>query len=118
MSNEAVYNLNGTWIPVQQEIGGKFLKAETFMAQQLILKDSIYTYRAESIDKGILTYRNGRMDIFGKTGVNSGNHIKAIYKFESNQLVICYNLKGDDYPSDFITKSNSFYFLSFFKKQN
>jgi uncharacterized protein (TIGR03067 family) len=109
--------LNGTWIPVKQEIGGKELPAIVFQTQKLIIADSIYTLVAESVDKGTLKYNNGKMDIYGKEGVNSGKHFTAIYKIENQHLTICYNLKGDVYPSSFESKSSPLLFLSVFKKQ-
>ncbi len=108
--------LNGTWTPIKQEIGGKELPPVVFQTQKLIITDSIYTLTAESVDKGTLKYKNGKMDIYGKEGVNSGKHFTAIYKIENEQLTICYNLKGDDYPSNFETKSAPTLFLSIFKK--
>jgi uncharacterized protein (TIGR03067 family) len=88
-----------------------------FQTQKLIITDSIYTLKAESVDKGTLKYKDGQMDINGKDGVNAGKHFTAIYKIENDQLTICYNLKGDVYPSNFETKSAPTFFLSVFKKQ-
>ncbi len=56
------------------------------------------------------------MDIYGKEGVNAGKHFTAIYKYDNEQLTICYNLSGDSYPKTFETKSKSRLFLSVFKK--
>jgi uncharacterized protein (TIGR03067 family) len=108
--------LNGSWTPIKQEIGGKDLPAVVFQKQKLIINDSSYTFSAESVDKGTLKYLNGKMDIYGKEGVNTGKHFTAIYKLDNEQLTICYNLKGDGYPSDFETKSKPTLFLSMFKK--
>jgi uncharacterized protein (TIGR03067 family) len=110
------FMLNGIWTPVKQEIGGKELPSVAFQTQRLIIADSLYTFTAESADKGILQYNNGKMDIYGKEGVNSGKHFTAIYKIENELLTICYNLKGDGYPAGFETKSQPALFLSVFKK--
>jgi uncharacterized protein (TIGR03067 family) len=109
--------LNGSWKPVKQEIGGSELPPATFEKQKLIIIDSNYTFTAESIDKGIAKYKNGKMDIYGKDGVNKGKHFTAIYKFEKKLLLICYNLSGDKYPEAFETKGKPTYFLSTFKKE-
>jgi uncharacterized protein (TIGR03067 family) len=109
--------LNGSWKPVKLEIDGTALPPETFEKQKLIISDSNYTFIAESVDKGIISYKDGTMDIYGKDGVNAGRHITAIYKFEKDQLVICYNLAGDKYPEAFETKGKSTYFLATFKKE-
>jgi uncharacterized protein (TIGR03067 family) len=108
--------LNGQWTPVQQEMGGKALPADYFKTQKLVIQDSVYTLSAESIDKGILRYKNGQMDIYGKEGVNQGKHFTALYKLEHDQLTIVYNLKGDTYPLGFDTKSSPLLFLSVFRK--
>lgn len=108
--------LNGTWTPIKQEMGGKQLPPIVFQIQKLIISDTTYILTAESVDKGTLKYKNGQMDIYGKEGVNTGKHFPAIYKLETDQLTICYNLKGESYPTEFETKSKAGLFLSVFKK--
>ena len=108
--------LNGNWIPVKQEMGGNQLPAVVFQKQKLIIRDNTYILTAESVDKGILKYQNGQMDIYGKEGVNKGKHFPAIYKLVNDQLTICYNLKNDSYPTEFETKSKAGFFLSVFRK--
>ena len=109
--------LNGSWKPVREEIGGSELPPATFEKQKLIIIDSNYTFTAESVDKGVVTNKDGKMDIYGKDGVNSGKHFTAIYKFENELLLICYNLTGDKYPEAFDTKGKSTYLLVTFKKE-
>ena len=108
--------LNGSWTPIKQAIGGKELPNVVFQTQKLTIQDTTYVLQAESLDKGVLKYKNGQMDIYGKEGVNKDKHFTASYKLENGQLTICYNLKGDSYPSDFETKSKPTLFLSVFKK--
>ena len=110
------HQLNGTWVPVKQEIGGKILPFAAFEKQQLIILDSAYTFTAESVDKGIVKYTADKMDIYGKEGVNKGKHFTALYKLENDHLTICYNLMGNGYPETFETKAKPMYFLSVFKK--
>lgn len=109
--------LNGTWIPVKQELGGKELPAVVFEKQKLIISDSTYTVIAESIDKGLVKYNDTKIDIYGKEGINAGKHFTAIYKLENGQLIICYNLLGDSYPEALESKGKPMYFLSVFKKE-
>jgi uncharacterized protein (TIGR03067 family) len=109
--------LNGSWKPVREEIGGSELPPAAFEKQKLIVSDSNYTFIAESIDKGVAIYKDGKMDIYGKDGVNKGKHFTSIYKFENELLLICYNLSGDKYPEAFETKSKPTYFLVTFKKE-
>jgi uncharacterized protein (TIGR03067 family) len=109
--------LNGNWKPAREEIGGTELPPATFEKQKLTIIDSNYTFVAESVDKGIAMYKDGKMDIYGKDGVNNGKHFTAIYKFDNELLLICYNLSGDKYPEAFETKGKPTYFLVTFKKE-
>jgi uncharacterized protein (TIGR03067 family) len=108
--------INGTWLPVTQEMGGSMLPKSIVEKQKLIISDSNYTVMAESVDKGIIKYNANKMDIYGKEGINAGKHFTALYKLENGQLTICYNLKGDSYPEKFETTGKPLYFLSVFKK--
>jgi uncharacterized protein (TIGR03067 family) len=117
--------LNGSWIPVKQEIAGTSLPAAAFEKQKLIISDSIYTFSAESIDKGVVKYKDDKMDIYGREGINAGKHFTTIYKLEKGSsgqtgtlLTVCYNLAGDHYPETFETKGKPTYFLSVFKKES
>lgn len=108
---------NGTWIPVRQEIGGKPIPAASFNNQKLVILDSSYTVVAESVDKGTVSYKNDKMDIYSKQGVNAGKHFTALYKIEKDKLTICYDLSGKHYPESFETKDNPNYFISVYTKQ-
>ena len=83
----------------------------------MIISDSNFTVIAESVDKGTVKVSSNQLDIFGKEGVNKGKHFTAIFKLENNELTICYNLKGTEYPAEFNTKGKPLYFLSRFKKE-
>jgi uncharacterized protein (TIGR03067 family) len=108
--------LNGTWLPVREELGGKSLPQGAFDKQKLIIADSAYTFTAESVDIGVLKYYDGKMDIYGRVGVNKGKHFTAIFKRENDELTICYNLDGNGYPNAFDTKGKPALFLCAFKK--
>lgn len=110
--------LNGTWLPVKQEFAGKPIPAAALEKQKLILLENSYTVIAESVDKGEVAYNNGKMDIFGKEGINNGKHYRAIYKLENEQLSICYDLSGSAYPESFETMGKPMLFLSVLKKES
>jgi len=119
-SKESVSNsgeLNGGWFPVQQEIGGQQLPPESFEGERLAIVEKSFLFVAESVDEGTVTYSDGKMDIYVEVGVNAGRHFKAIYKLDNSYLVICYDLKGGDYPDSFITAGNPNLFLSVFRKE-
>ncbi len=109
--------LNGTWVPIKEEIGKVSLPPGAFQRQQLIINDSLYTFSAESVDKGVVKYNGNKMDIYGKYGVNAGKHFTAIYKYGNEQLTVCYNLLGDSYPEAFETRGRPTIFLCLFKKK-
>ncbi len=117
MGASQLNKFNGIWIPIKQEMGGKSLPKAAYETQKLILKDSTYTLIAESVDKGIVRINDNKIDIYGKEGVNAGQHFTAIYKYENQQLIICYNLKGDSYPLSFETKPKTLLFLSVFQRE-
>ncbi len=110
-------SLNGIWIPVQQQLGDYVLPETFFANQNLHISDTNYTVNAESVDKGILAYKNGKMDIYGKQGPNKGKHITAIYTFEDEKLKICYNLEGNSYPENYETKGKNLFFLAVYVRE-
>lgn len=109
--------LNGVWLPTKQEMGGNAFPATLFEKQKLTITDTLYTLVAESVDKGALKYADGKMDIYGREGINKGRHFNAIYKLENGELTICYNLAGNGYPEVFDTKGKPKFFMSVFKKE-
>lgn len=109
------YPLNGSWIPVKQEFAGKAFPESAFKSYKLVMQDSIYTYGSANTDMGSLYYEQGKMDIYGRAGVNQGKHFMALYKREKDTMTICYNLKGDSYPTDFATIGKPMHFLSVYK---
>ncbi|MBV9989642.1 MAG: TIGR03067 domain-containing protein [Chitinophagaceae bacterium] len=115
-ANTPANELDGTWLPIKQEFSGTALPPASFEKESLVISNSTYVFTAESVDKGEARYADGKMDIYGKEGVNAGKHFTAIYKLEDGQLYICYNLKGDAYPESFDTKGKPLHFLSVFKK--
>jgi len=110
-------SLNGTWIPVQQELGGQKLASAVFAGQKLILQDSNYTVSAEHIDKGSVIYHGNKMDIISREGANAGKQFKAIFKIENGLMTVCYDLSGKEYPQAFSTQGKPLYFLSVFKRE-
>lgn len=110
-------DLYGVWKPVKEEMGGKVIASSAFETQKLTLADSNYIFVAESVDKGVVRYKENKMDIYGREGINQGKHFTAIYKYENNLLTICYNLLGDTYPKGFETTGKPLLFLCVFKKE-
>ena len=116
-TKSSLTELNGTWLTIKQEMGGKALPAAFFEKQKLVINKKMYSVFAESVDKGELVINNGKIDIYGKEGVNAGKHFTALYQTSNGQLSICYNLSGDSYPESLETKTNPKLFLSVYKKE-
>ena len=116
-STSETEKLNGTWIPVKQEIGGTVLPEAVFGNQKLVLDHESYTMSAESIDQGKVFISGNQIEIQGIEGPNAGKTFKAIYKFEGEHLIICYNLMGDVYPESFSTAGQPMYFMAEFRRE-
>jgi len=110
------YSLNGTWIPISQEMNGRSMPESFFARQRLIIEDSNYIVVAESIDRGLVRMNGNKMDIYGKEGVNKGKHFTAIYQLEKDKLSVCYNLSGNQYPDNFFTKGKPSFFMSVYTR--
>lgn len=113
-----VNKLNGNWVPTVQEMNGAPVPRDFMDNMKLTIADSVYVVSAESMDKGVIRYHGNKMDIYGREGANQGKHFTAIYKYENDMLTICYNLKGDSYPSEFETKGQPMFFISVFKRED
>jgi len=110
--------LNGDWYPIREEMSGQELPLNSFENQKMVIIGNSFIFMAESADEGNITYDKGKMDIYVDVGVNAGRHFKAIYKFENEFLIICYDLKGGDYPESFDTSVNLNLFMSVFQRNN
>jgi len=115
-NTSATAKLDGTWAPIKEEMGGKAFPEAILKTQRLTLADSTYTMTAESTDKGVVRYNGNKMDIYGREGVNKGQHYTALYKYENDELTICYNLDGSSYPETFDTKGKPMFFMAVFKR--
>ncbi|MFT3907990.1 MAG: hypothetical protein QM737_01080 [Ferruginibacter sp.] len=108
--------LNGAWVPIYQELGGKAMADSLYPQQKLVINDTTYTYTAApgAVDRGIIKFNGNHMDIYAIEGANKGRHIPVLYKYEDGKLTICYDLADLKYPIEFETKSSPLYFLSVF----
>lgn len=114
--DEKPYGLNGTWLPQSEELAGTPLPATAFKNIILTITDGNYTVTATGVDRGMISYSHGKMDIYGSQGVNAGQHFMAIYKVDGDLLTICYDLSGLGYPADYATKGHANYLLFVYKK--
>jgi uncharacterized protein (TIGR03067 family) len=111
-------SFEGTWIPVKQELNGQPLPAESFAQSKLTIRNNGYTFETgTATDEGDAITGDGKMDVYSRAGANKGKHFKAIYKLENNQLTVCYNLAGDQYPQSFDTQGHELFFLCVFQRE-
>jgi uncharacterized protein (TIGR03067 family) len=116
-AEEDLKMIEGAWIPVVAELGGKPLPEEYLKDTKLVLTDGRYTYMN---DKGtyklIPPEKLKAMDITGTDGPNQGKTLLAIYELTGDTLRICYDLEGKTRPSEFATKTGTQQLLVSYKR--
>jgi uncharacterized protein (TIGR03067 family) len=99
--------IDGTWVATSAELAGRKLP-EGAEPIKLTLKKGEYEVKAESLDKGTVTYDDKadpkEMDIKGVEGPNKGKTFLAIYELSGDKLKICYDLAGKSRPTEFKSK--------------
>jgi uncharacterized protein (TIGR03067 family) len=102
---DAVKELNGEWSVASMELGGKKLPEQAVKAIKLINKDGEYVVKAESDDKGTVTVDAGKtpkqMTIKGVDGPNKGKTMLCIYELKGDELKVCYDMSGREFPKEF-----------------
>jgi uncharacterized protein (TIGR03067 family) len=114
--------LNGTWIPIDAELGGRPFPGDVLKTLTLVVKDGQYTVDwAGVVDKGTLsvepTANPKTMDITGTEGPSEGRRFFAIYEFKGDTLRICYDVGGTDRPTEFKTAVGTQQFLVNYRRQ-
>jgi uncharacterized protein (TIGR03067 family) len=98
--------LQGTWLPVKAELGGKPMSADLLKTIQLKLDKNQYvaTVSGEP-DKGTWsvnsTTKPKSMTVVGVEGPNVGKTFPSIYEIKGDTLRICYDLSGTKRPTEF-----------------
>ena len=98
--------LQGTWIPVKAELGGRSMNDEVLKTISLKFEQTNWVvYVGEHPDKGVYTVETTTkpksMTITGTEGPNHGRTFPAIYELKGDSLSICYDLSGAKRPSEF-----------------
>src|SRR6266581_404332 len=114
--------IEGTWLPVEAELGGQKFPDEVLKTLKLTMSDGKYTVTVgEKIDKGTVklepTTKPKAMDITGTDGPNKGKTFPAIYELTSDTLRICYDLAGKTRPTEFKTSKDTQQFLVSYKRE-
>ena len=109
--------IEGAWIPVVAELGGKPLPQEFLKDTKLVLADGHYTYINDHGTYKLIPGETPKaMDITGKEGPNQGKTLLAIYELTGDTLRICYDLEGKTRPSEFATKAGTQQLLVSYKR--
>lgn len=113
--------VEGTWVPVDAELGGQKFPDVVLKTMKLTINDGNYTVNVgEQIDKGTVkiesTTTPKAMDITGTEGPNQGKTLPAIYELKGDTLRICYDLEGKQRPTEFKTAMGTQQFLVNYKR--
>ena len=108
--------LQGTWLPVKAELGGRSMNDEVLKTISLKFEQTNWVvYVGEHPDKGFYTVETTtkpkNMTITGTEGPNHGRTFPAIYELKGDSLSICYDLSGAKRPSEFKSVEGSKLYL-------
>jgi uncharacterized protein (TIGR03067 family) len=115
--------LQGSWQPVQAELGGKPMPDEVL--KTIVLKidgnDWLVTV-AGSPDQGTWTLDSSAkpksMTITGVKGPNAGKTFPCIYELKADTLRVCYDLSGAKRPTEFKTAAGTqLYLVTYTRKK-
>lgn len=114
--------IEGTWLPVEAELGGQKFPDEHLKTIQLTMTKGTYTAKVgEVLDKGNYKLdpaaKPRAINITGTEGPNKGKTLLAIYELTGDSLRICYDLKGKKRPTEFKTAKNTQQFLVTYKRK-
>ncbi len=114
-------DLNGTWKPLEAELGGVKLPEAVIANWRLELANGKYTLKgAESPDSGTYSVdaskKPATMDIAGTEGPNKGKTFPCIYELKGDTLRVCYDLSGKKRPTEFKTAKDTKLYLVTYQK--
>ncbi|HEX4850158.1 MAG TPA: TIGR03067 domain-containing protein [Puia sp.] len=113
--------IRGKWKIAEATLGGKPLPSSSFKKMILELDENSYQLiEGKVIDSGIIEPVDNSspfaMDIIGVFGPNKGKTFQCIYRFDGEDMIMCYNLGGDGYPKNFESPENSLLYLVHYKR--
>lgn len=109
-------DLDGVWLPVTAELGGRAFPDEVRRAIRLEIRGDRYTLTLGGVaDRGTCKLDPSAtpkaLDITGVEGPNAGKTILAIYERDGDALRVCYDLGGERRPAEFKTAPGTQLFL-------
>jgi uncharacterized protein (TIGR03067 family) len=114
---------SGKWKIVAAELGGRKLPTSEFEKQVLEMdKNSYQVIEDKVVATGTLQRIRGSnpraLTMTCVFGPNQGKTFQCIYRFEREDLLMCYNLGGESLPTAFETFDNTLLYLVRYKKIN
>jgi uncharacterized protein (TIGR03067 family) len=108
--------LEGVWLPVKAELGGRPMADEVLKTITLRLDNGKYeVHVGDEPDRGTYTFdattQPHSMSVTGTDGVNRGKTFPAIYELKGDTLRICYDLSGKKRPTEFKTAAGTKLYL-------
>jgi uncharacterized protein (TIGR03067 family) len=119
-----VKSLQGTWLPVKAELGGKPMPDAVLKKITLTLTNHDYevTITGEQSDHGTWTLDTSAnpkgMSVTGTKGPNNGKTFPCTYELNGDTLRICYDLSGAKRPTEFKTTAGTkLYLVTYSRKK-
>lgn len=114
--------IQGTWVALAAELGGKPFPEEVRKSNKLTLTDGTYTVTVgKNPDQGTVKLhplaKPKAIDITGTEGPNKGKTFLAIYELDGDTLKICYDLSGKGRPTEFKTTEGTQLFLVTYQRE-
>lgn len=114
-------SVQGTWIPVSAELGGKALPDEVLKMMKMEIKESKYIVTVgPGTDEGSVKLDPAKapkeIDVSGTKGPNKGKTFLAIYELKGDTWRICYDLSGKSRPTEFASKEGTKLYLVEYKR--
>src|SRR5689334_16031688 len=114
--NSEQQTIDGTWLPAMAELAGTPWPEQVLKTIVLKLERGKYEVSvAGQMDRGECVCDGStmpkRMTIRGNEGPNSGKTFLCIYDCDGETLRVCYDLSGQQFPSEFATKKGTQLYL-------
>ena len=112
----------GTWRPTAGELAGKPMPAQMKSIRLSIGAEKTYSVDFGGLlDKGTiaidLTGEHMQMKLTGTEGPNKDKVIPAIFKFEKEFLVVCYDVSNEKSPTEFKSPDGSSILILYYERE-